>query len=152
MFEKLSKMVLGIGILILMSAAVAADTVRISVDAKKSNGDKLQVEVSGPDVEHLTGMARLSCNAGDECITFLTTSSLGDGGYECSILLHGPQGSTYVAIDICGRTDPTGQGVPTVSVNDEFGNDLTECLVEPTCDHEQFASVRDKLKLLMKGE
>jgi hypothetical protein len=152
MFKKLSNvMMVGIANLILMSAAVAGDTVEISVDAKKANGDKLQVDVSGPDVMQLTGMARLSCSAGDTCLALLTTSSL-DASSDCLIHLHGPGGSTYVVIDICGGTDPTEQSVPTVSVNDEFGDDLTECFPEPTCDHEQFASVRDKLKLVMKGK
>ena len=152
MFKKLSNvMMVGIANLILMSAAVASDTVEISVDAKKANGDKLVVDVSGPNVGHLTGMARLSCSAGDECLALLTSSSL-DTESDCVIHLHGPGGSSYVAIDICGITDPTGLSVPTVSVLDEFGNDLTECPVEPTCDHEQFASVRDKLKLVMKGK
>lgn len=152
MLKKLSiVMMVGIANLILMSAAVASDTVEISVDAKKANGDKLQVTVSGPDIKHLTGVARLSCGAGDTCNTLLTSSSL-DTESDCVIHLHGPGGSSYVAIDICGISDPTGLSVPTVSVLDEFGNDLTECLVEPTCDHEQFASVRDKLKLKMSGK
>jgi len=50
-----------------------------------------------------------------------------------------------------GGTAPTYLSLPTVSVNDAFGNDLGECLVEPTCDHSQFVSVREKLKLVMSG-
>jgi hypothetical protein len=152
MLKKLSNiMMVGIANLMLMSAAVASDIVEITVNAKNAAGDKLQVDVSGPDVKHLTGMARLTCSAGDECLALLTTSSLENLFFECGvILLHGPPGNTYVAVNFCGETDPPFDSLPVVSVNDDFG--ITECPVEPTCDHTQFVSVRDKLKLVMKGK
>jgi hypothetical protein len=155
MLKKLSiVMMVGIANLILMSAAVAKDTVEISVDAKNEAGDRLEVAVSGPDVKHLTGMARLICKAGDECLVLLTTSSLENDAYpelfECGeILLHGPPpGHTYVVVNFCGNTDnPPYNQLPFVGVNTDFG--LT-CPVEPTCIT-QFVSGYDKLKLVMKG-
>ena len=147
MLKKLSiVMMVGIANLILMTGVFAGDAVKISVEAEKANGDELLVEVSGSIVGQLTGMARLSCGAGDECLTVLTGSYLGGDPYYCEIGLHGPGGSTYVTIDICGSSDPTQNDVPNVSVYDEYGNDLAEC-PEPTCDHEQFALVRDKLEI-----
>jgi hypothetical protein len=153
MLKKLSiVMMVGIANLILMSAAVAKDTVEITVDAKNEAGDRLQVEVSGPDVKNLTGMARLSCSAGDVCLALLTTSSLENifpESFECGeILLHGQPGHTYVVVNFCGNTDnPPYNQLPFVGVNTEFG---WACPVEPTCIT-QFVSGYDKLKLVMKG-
>jgi len=145
-------MMVGIANLMLMSAAVAKDAVEITVDAKIEAGDKLEVNVSGPDVKNLTGMARLICKAGDECLALLTSSTLDTTDpekFECGvILLHGPPGNTYVNVNFCGDTDnfPDSQP-PVVGVNYDFGQ--PECPA-PTCAG-QFVSGRDKLRLVMKG-
>ena len=147
----MTSIVAGLFLSMVVGSVALADTVDIRVGAKNVAGDKLNVDVSGPDVNDLTGMARLKCGAGDQCLVLLTSSSTDTHPYECIILLHGPGGSTYVAIDICGGTDPTSNSRPTVSVNEEFGDDLQEC-PDPSCDRSQFVSVRDRLNLVIKGK